>query len=470
MFEEQLATLGPTRRPRARGRAVQGRPRIAPSAFIDDTGASWPSVDGPRRRDRDGVPDRRAAADLLHRRGRDPAGHPDRRGPAGGLRRRSTPRSRRDRRGARGPSSAWRLRKAYAGRRRSWRACRSRSRAASCSRCSARTVRARRRRSRSWRATGAPMPARCGCWAWTRRATARALRPRIGLMLQEGGVDPRSTPREVLRLHARLFRDPEDPDALLEAAASSRAAAHQVPAPVGRRAAAAGPGAGPARTPGAARPRRADRGHGSRGEAGDARADRGPPRRRDHDPAHDPRAGRRRAARRPRGRPRPRAGRRRRARPPSSPGPGRRASGSGSSRRSTRPRPAALVAAVAPGAAARLDGVAGRRTSLRASRARRTRASSRRSPRGARSAGCCSPSCASARRASRSGTSSSSADGEAAGSALTRTRRVSSPSRAADGRRLARAPSSWPRDGRGARVPTSSASRCAAARACWSSS
>jgi ABC-2 type transport system ATP-binding protein len=43
----------------------------------------------------------------------------------------------------------------------------------------------------------------------------RSLRPRLGLMLQEGGVDPRSTPREVLRLHARLFRDPEDPDALL---------------------------------------------------------------------------------------------------------------------------------------------------------------------------------------------------------------------------------------------------------------
>ena len=43
----------------------------------------------------------------------------------------------------------------------------------------------------------------------------RTLRPRLGLMLQEGGVDPRSTPREVLRLHARLFRDPEPPDALL---------------------------------------------------------------------------------------------------------------------------------------------------------------------------------------------------------------------------------------------------------------
>src|SRR3954447_12264729 len=41
------------------------------------------------------------------------------------------------------------------------------------------------------------------------------LRARLGLMLQDGGVDPRSTPREVLRLHARLFRDAEDPDALL---------------------------------------------------------------------------------------------------------------------------------------------------------------------------------------------------------------------------------------------------------------
>ena len=46
-------------------------------------------------------------------------------------------------------------------------------------------------------------------------------------MLQEGGVDPRSTPRDVLRLHARLFRDPEDPEALLagaglEAVASTR--------------------------------------------------------------------------------------------------------------------------------------------------------------------------------------------------------------------------------------------------------
>jgi ABC-2 type transport system ATP-binding protein len=42
------------------------------------------------------------------------------------------------------------------------------------------------------------------------------LRPRIGLMLQEGGVDPRTTPREAARLYASLYADPDDPDALLE--------------------------------------------------------------------------------------------------------------------------------------------------------------------------------------------------------------------------------------------------------------
>jgi ABC-2 type transport system ATP-binding protein len=52
----------------------------------------------------------------------------------------------------------------------------------------------------------------------------RALRPRLGLMLQEGGIDNRSTPREVLRLYATFFRDPEDPDALLEAVDLGRAA------------------------------------------------------------------------------------------------------------------------------------------------------------------------------------------------------------------------------------------------------
>jgi ABC-2 type transport system ATP-binding protein len=51
-----------------------------------------------------------------------------------------------------------------------------------------------------------------------------ALRPRIGLMLQEGGIDNRSTPREVLRLYARFYRDAENPDDLLEAVDLARAA------------------------------------------------------------------------------------------------------------------------------------------------------------------------------------------------------------------------------------------------------
>jgi ABC-2 type transport system ATP-binding protein len=51
-----------------------------------------------------------------------------------------------------------------------------------------------------------------------------ALRPRIGLMLQEGGIDNRSTPREVLQLYARFYRDPESPDELLESVDLARAA------------------------------------------------------------------------------------------------------------------------------------------------------------------------------------------------------------------------------------------------------
>jgi ABC-2 type transport system ATP-binding protein len=43
-----------------------------------------------------------------------------------------------------------------------------------------------------------------------------ALRARIGLMLQGGGIYPQARPREILRLYARFYRDPMDPDALLE--------------------------------------------------------------------------------------------------------------------------------------------------------------------------------------------------------------------------------------------------------------
>ena len=52
----------------------------------------------------------------------------------------------------------------------------------------------------------------------------RRLRPRIGLMLQEGGIDNRSTPREVVRLFARFYRDPEDADRLLDLVALGDAA------------------------------------------------------------------------------------------------------------------------------------------------------------------------------------------------------------------------------------------------------
>ncbi len=105
---------------------------------------------------------------------------------------------------------------------------------------------------------------------------ARRLQPRIGLMLQEGGIDNRTTPREVLRLYARFYRDPEDPDRLLEAVDLGAVAADALSAPVGRREAA--PRAGPraARASRAARPRRADRRHGPGRQAGDAGADRVP--------------------------------------------------------------------------------------------------------------------------------------------------------------------------------------------------
>jgi len=43
----------------------------------------------------------------------------------------------------------------------------------------------------------------------------REVRSRLGLMLQEGGIHPRTTAREAVRLHAALYREPADPEALL---------------------------------------------------------------------------------------------------------------------------------------------------------------------------------------------------------------------------------------------------------------
>ena len=56
----------------------------------------------------------------------------------------------------------------------------------------------------------------------------RALRPRVGLMLQQGGFPPQARPRELLRLYASFFRDPEDPDALLGRVGLESAATRRV--------------------------------------------------------------------------------------------------------------------------------------------------------------------------------------------------------------------------------------------------
>ena len=53
---------------------------------------------------------------------------------------------------------------------------------------------------------------------------AAALRPRIGVMLQEGGLYPGVKPRELLRLFAAFYADPDDPDRLLEVVGLSDAA------------------------------------------------------------------------------------------------------------------------------------------------------------------------------------------------------------------------------------------------------
>ena len=47
-------------------------------------------------------------------------------------------------------------------------------------------------------------------------ADGEALRPRIGVMLQEGGLYPGLRPRELLSLFAAYYDEPDDPDALLD--------------------------------------------------------------------------------------------------------------------------------------------------------------------------------------------------------------------------------------------------------------
>jgi ABC-2 type transport system ATP-binding protein len=47
-------------------------------------------------------------------------------------------------------------------------------------------------------------------------ADGTKLRPRIGVMLQEGGLYPGLRPRELLQLFAAYYDDPDDPDALID--------------------------------------------------------------------------------------------------------------------------------------------------------------------------------------------------------------------------------------------------------------
>ncbi len=54
------------------------------------------------------------------------------------------------------------------------------------------------------------------CWVSTRPAGGPALRARVGVMLQGGGIDPRANPRETLRQYGGFHVDPRDPDELLD--------------------------------------------------------------------------------------------------------------------------------------------------------------------------------------------------------------------------------------------------------------
>ena len=66
-----------------------------------------------------------------------------------------------------------------------------------------------------------------------------ALRPRIGVMLQAGGLYPGLRPLELLRLFAAYYDDPESPDALLETVGLRDTSAHAGAPAVGRSGAAA---------------------------------------------------------------------------------------------------------------------------------------------------------------------------------------------------------------------------------------
>ena len=134
-----------------------------------------------------------------------------------------------------------------------------------------------------------------------------ALRPRIGVMLQQGGIMPaaaaaraRPAPRPPLRRAGRSRRR-------ARAAGADPRGDSALQAALGRRETAAGPRPGPRRAPGAPAARRADCGHGPGGEGDRPHAHQRPAGGRTDHPPHHARARGRRAPGRPRGRDGPRA-------------------------------------------------------------------------------------------------------------------------------------------------------------------
>ena len=98
----------------------------------------------------------------------------------------------------------------------------------------------------------------------------RALRARVGLMLQGGGIDPRAQPRETLRQYGRFHAEPRDADELLDLVGLRRRRPDALPAAVGWRAAAPRSRARARRPAGGRAPRRADCRDGPGGPRGDA--------------------------------------------------------------------------------------------------------------------------------------------------------------------------------------------------------
>ena len=139
-----------------------------------------------------------------------------------------------------------------------------------------------------------------------------ALRPRVGVMLQSGGIPPAVPAGEYLKTLSRFHVKPHDPAWLLDIVGLSWFGEDPVQAAVGRAAAAPVARRRRHRPPRAGLPRRADGGHGPAGQARHLGPGLRAARRRGRGHPHHALHGRGRAAGRPRDhhRPRPRGRRR----------------------------------------------------------------------------------------------------------------------------------------------------------------